>query len=914
MANLKYTIETSLDPKGFTELIAQQERAVQSAEKALAKQPENLGFQSMLAKRKAGLAELSAAYEKLYTTIKGPTAEQTALADRLALQRIQVRDTSQPTPAAAPQAPVFVPLSGQPTLASQLFPASKPDTGVRDEGARLEAAHAAAVSAELAKQAQATVDLTGAEVEEVVVLKQAVAASQEHAKAAAAAKTVTEARTQAELADNAALKAGAVADGIKARAARQSAGAETELATAEAQEAAAAVRADAVTIRHAASRVTARRATAEQVAEVQRLVAASNAEVAALANAKTATEVQAVAARQAANAQAALNLRMASGADAFGKAGQRALAMRTALNPLLSVFPGLSNVILSLNQVMELNADKSNLASAAMKRWIGIGAVAFIGFEAVRRYREHLEELTKQIDELSEVGRELPQWAEQVRQSFVDAAVESERFERELARVGVATDKVAEAYDRHDTALQRSLELDQKLADAQRDVARARVDALLKAGQITDRQAVKLRVELDLAAFEQQLEAGEKRLQAMIQSAADRLEAESEQAEGLKPLVGAAEGRRDETRAQRLKVDEELKTAVENRAKIKKELDELDKTGDVEKQRTKRQRAGEFAYAERLAATGSKKEAERTRQQVEGGDRYQLVKTRDEKQREFETLTALIDSENGLRATSARLASAEAEAGDEVDRLKDTLKEAQKAAREWTRKLEDQQSELTAVSRSNAELFNANRKRTYAVQQGELAATGVEARREATEKGVAVAKAGAQPRQVAKFLKGAAKVSLSETETTPARFKDVAPAARAAGLGDFKDPIALLELAVAEQKLRRLRTEEAGLKPPALVPETTVAGVRFQPKPDSPLTVPAAPVRSPFAPPVYSPEPYIPPQYKAPGAQGPALNAVEKALFENAGAVQRFSATVVGELGRQREALKQLERKISTNL
>ncbi len=982
MANLKYTIETSADLKGFTQLLNAQERQLAAAEKAFSTQPNNRGFEAMVEARKAKLAELVSAYNAMPAERRAPgvsakvaqvaqqklgveplpvnTAAQlagyeaatrslrtlvaqqraaggdTAELDRKLLQlqvttnsaaaanvreaqslgelvtnlraagvatadlearlaRLRgvslvepvVTDTTIPKPSAAgPQvtdsgdrfvttgadleesnrklreladenARIEAELTGQVSKPEKAQGLSEADSAVKIE----EAAQTAAVSAERAKLATTTDSLRDAELEEVVAAKQAAAAAKEHAKAATEQTTVLGANVQAKLADEAATKAEGIAQTVAARRAREAARASGELATAEAQEAAESIRADAATIKFAASKVTMKRATAEQVAEIRRLVEASNAEVAALAKAKTATDAQAIAARQAANAQAALNLRMQSGADQFGRTSQRATAFRAALAPLASSLPGIGHIITSLNHILTETADKNDLAAQSMKRWLGIGAVAFVGFEAVRRYKEHLDEVGDSIEKLSQLGGQRMDWVKDVKDHFISARQAADEFAEQLERVGRVTDPVRAAGERYEAAIEREFTSTNRLVAAQRGLADARVEALLKSRAITERQAIKLRLELDTEAFEQQLRAEEKKAEQVLKGKQRELAGETERVAPLESAEKQARETRDEAAAARLVAKKKLDS---DRAELEKIEEESRKPEDLEKEVAAQKAVDKYSAA---AAGGS------GIAQLLLADNVAILEGFANRRKIAEALRKQVTAEEA-RLTELNDSFVRAEA--EAEAMTEDLKEVRKALRELPRAIKKLEDDFTEQKASNAEITNANREKTFVQQQGNL----VEQKRKADKAlddavAAAMKDSGVKGPQVKKFISKVAKLPVpTDTEAPPEEFKQVSKAAADAGIRDIGfDKVK--ELAVAVRRSIDAAEDLRKLKPPALLKETDEEGRQVVPPPVKPLRAPPKPKQPVVAPPDVAETPPRPAPLPKPGQE---LNIVDKAL------------------------------------
>jgi hypothetical protein len=143
-----------------------------------------------------------------------------------------------------------------------------------------------------------------------------------------------------------------------------------------------------------------------------------------------------------------------------------------------------------------------------------IGA-ALLVFEYLKT---KIEEFDKMLDELNSGPGARGAWAEKLSENVREAGVEEAVFNERLRETAERQDTLAQSTDKLIEAQKRRTSDAKTVADAEKELALARLALAEKLHQITPEQAVKIRLEIDDEAFRRELEEKVAAIQAELQA------------------------------------------------------------------------------------------------------------------------------------------------------------------------------------------------------------------------------------------------------------------------------------------------------------------------------------------------------------------------------------------------------------
>ncbi|HZM06325.1 MAG TPA: hypothetical protein VFC44_25270 [Candidatus Saccharimonadales bacterium] len=130
--------------------------------------------------------------------------------------------------------------------------------------------------------------------------------------------------------------------------------------------------------------------------------------------------------------------------------------------------------------------------------------VALIAFEYLNK---QLDQFNTTLDDLDTGPGAKGEWAGKIAENTRNAAVETAVFNERLREAAEAQDTLSKSTDDLIAAQKRQAANGKEVSDAQKALELARLELMEKLGQLTPEQAVRIRLEIDDAAFKRQLEA-----------------------------------------------------------------------------------------------------------------------------------------------------------------------------------------------------------------------------------------------------------------------------------------------------------------------------------------------------------------------------------------------------------------------
>lgn len=139
-----------------------------------------------------------------------------------------------------------------------------------------------------------------------------------------------------------------------------------------------------------------------------------------------------------------------------------------------------------------------------------------MGGAAIAYVKGKCDDLNKALDDLNASPGARGEWAEKLEKQALDSAVAFNVWKDSIDRIVKAHETLQQLTDRSIAADRERITTQKAIGDAQRQLDEARLQLAEKLGQVTPEQAIKIRLEIDDAAFKRDLEAKAAEIQAEI--------------------------------------------------------------------------------------------------------------------------------------------------------------------------------------------------------------------------------------------------------------------------------------------------------------------------------------------------------------------------------------------------------------
>jgi hypothetical protein len=306
---------------------------------------------------------------------------------------------------------------------------------------------------------------------------------------------------------------------------------------------------------------------------------------------------------------------------------------------------------------------------------IAIGA-ALLAFEFIQ---SKIEAFSKAIEQLDTGPGARGEWAERMAENVREAAVEEAVFNERLAETRARQNALSETTNRLIDLQRRQAEEARALGDAQRELEVARLELAERLGQITPDEAIRIRLEIDDAAFRRELEAKKAVIQAELAARQHELAASQSGIGGLRDAMDSKQASALATKNAQDK----------NAAKLAQDKQDLEQLREAQKKMQEGIGLGDFIpkWMEKFAQEGSP-----INLLASGPD--QIASMIAQKQQAVNQE----DSKGTALATAAGVAKQQAE------RAKSDYEEAEKLSAETLRTVQKLQGDLAAAVAQNTAL------------------------------------------------------------------------------------------------------------------------------------------------------------------------------------------------------------------
>jgi hypothetical protein len=183
----------------------------------------------------------------------------------------------------------------------------------------------------------------------------------------------------------------------------------------------------------------------------------------------------------------------AEGMKLFGKHSHEAHAALRLLNDTIPGFEQMARFL-------------SNSLTATM----GVGALA------ITFLKGKIDDMNKALDSLQSSPGARGEWAEKMKEKAEESAVAYDVWRDHIERLIKATQTLDQLADRSLAQERERIGTQKAIGDAEKQLAEARLQLAEKLGQVTPEQAIKIRLEIDDAAFKREAEAKAAEIQAEI--------------------------------------------------------------------------------------------------------------------------------------------------------------------------------------------------------------------------------------------------------------------------------------------------------------------------------------------------------------------------------------------------------------
>ena len=224
--------------------------------------------------------------------------------------------------------------------------------------------------------------------------------------------------------------------------------------------------------------------------------------------------------------------------DAAGATEKLALSHRQLHGVLEQVAPGLAGIARFLT---------SGFAMAAG------GAILLF-----QHFNQKLQDFNDFLDSIGNSANARGEWADKMREGLEKAGVEAAVYEHHLDTIAEAQQSLEKLADRALARDREKLASDNAIATAQRELAEARLQLAVKLGQVTEEQAIKIKLDIDEQFFKQQLQAKVAGIQAEINARTKQQAATIDQGFTAGERLPALKAAADAAGQAKIKNDEKL--------------------------------------------------------------------------------------------------------------------------------------------------------------------------------------------------------------------------------------------------------------------------------------------------------------------------------------------------------------------
>lgn len=223
-----------------------------------------------------------------------------------------------------------------------------------------------------------------------------------------------------------------------------------------------------------------------------------------------------------------------------------------------------------------------------MSRFLANGLTATMGIAAlvIANLKSKLDDLTKALDDLKASDGARGEWVEKLKEQAEESTVAFNVWEDHLDRVVQAEQTLQEVTDRGLAQARSRLGTESEIGAAQKALAEAKLALAEKLGQVTPEQAIKIRLEIDEAAFKQQVEAKVKEIEAEINARGIEQDKNEYRQDQLSRNVDSTKSTADSAAAAKTKNDanlaqdkKNLADAIEEQKKAQEIVDSLEGKG-----------------------------------------------------------------------------------------------------------------------------------------------------------------------------------------------------------------------------------------------------------------------------------------------------------------------------------------------
>jgi hypothetical protein len=196
---------------------------------------------------------------------------------------------------------------------------------------------------------------------------------------------------------------------------------------------------------------------------------------------------------------------------------------------------------------------------------IGIAALAFSSIqEAIGSFMDALKELDVQAKQ--------GEWGDTIREQAEESATAFAVWEAAIQRVVRAEQTLQQLTDRSLAQSRDRLSTENEIGSAETELAKAKLELAEKLGQVTPEQAIKIRLEIDEAAFKRQAEAKVKEIEAEINARGIEADKNAYRQDQLQRGVDTARSASDAADATKAQNDGKLKQDTERLKAIQEEM------------------------------------------------------------------------------------------------------------------------------------------------------------------------------------------------------------------------------------------------------------------------------------------------------------------------------------------------------
>ncbi|HEY3863778.1 MAG TPA: hypothetical protein VGO59_18025 [Verrucomicrobiae bacterium] len=376
--------------------------------------------------------------------------------------------------------------------------------------------------------------------------------------------------------------------------------------------------------------------------------------------------------------------------SAIAGAGEAAKKGAEGTGEFLEGHHGIHAMGHALNEAMPGLMQFTRFLTSGFTTAIGAAVLAF-GY-----LTQKAEEFSKLLDSLDTGAGARGEWAEKLADNIRDAAVEESVFNERMRETIGRQEALSESTDRLIAAQKQQAADSKSVGDAQKELDLARLALAEKLGEVTPDQAVKIRLEIDDAAFKRQLESEKAAVQAELAARQQEFKANENRA----PELGGA---MDRAGAAALAAGN---ARDKNAAKLAQDKQDLEQLQEAQKKMNEGIGLGDFMprWLEKFAQQGSPMDILKS-----GPD--QIAAMIAQKQR-------AVSQEDGK---GTALATAAALAKEQAEKAKSDYEDAAKLSDEILKTVNKLKADLAAATAKNGALENIHQ------QTGAVAAASADA-------------------------------------------------------------------------------------------------------------------------------------------------------------------------------------------